>query len=202
MPILLDFIPADDPIAKATLAEMETLWNQDWSLGGYGRYHYASEPDCSGPWPLASLLVARACLEAGDPERTWRVLRWLHGLPSGRSGAWFELHGDRISPPYAQIGIIPWAWAEMAMLFVRHILGLRAGENGLEFRPRFLPGMGGVSGSLPFRGCRLNLDVRRSGRGSQASVRIDGKNIESRFGIWPIPFADRDLNLEAAIPEP
>jgi hypothetical protein len=47
----------------------------------------------------------------------------------------------------------------------------------------------------------LNLDVRRSGRGSQASVRIDGKNIESRSGSWPIPFADRDLNLEAVIPE-
>jgi hypothetical protein len=146
-------------------------------------------------------LIARVEEGAGDPERVWRVLRWLTGLPSGRSGSWFEMHGERISPPYAQIGIIPWAWAEMAMLFVRHILGLRAGENGLEFRPRLLPGMGGVSGSLPFRGRRLNIDIRRSERGSEASVRLDGRSIEPRSGIWSIPFADRDLHLEAIIPE-
>ena len=35
-------------VARATLAGVESLWNQEWTGGGYGRYHVTSEPDSPG----------------------------------------------------------------------------------------------------------------------------------------------------------
>jgi len=202
LPIALGFVPPDDPVCKDTLKALEELWNQDWSMGGYGRYHFSSEPDCSGPWPLVGILVARASLEIGATDNVRRILRWLETLPSAKSGAWFELHGDRIAPPYAQIGIIPWAWAETAMLAVRHMIGFRPRENGLDFLPRLLPDSGGVRGDVPFRGRRLSFDLRRAKGPKTPVVRLDGHEIPEEWGRWAIPWNDRDMRLEAVIPEP
>ncbi len=183
LPIALGFLPAGDPACRATLAALEELWNQDWTMGGYGRYHFSSEADSSGPWPLIGFLIARAYVEAGQPQPVQRILSWLESLPSARSGAWFEMHGDRIAPPYAQIGIIPWAWAETAMLAVRHILGFRPRENGLEFRPRLLPDSGGVHGDIPFRGRRLSFNLRQEKGLDRPVVRLDGREIPEEGGI-------------------
>ncbi|MBN1940429.1 MAG: hypothetical protein JW843_12650, partial [Candidatus Aminicenantes bacterium] len=200
LPIVLGFLPADDTACRATLAGLEELWNQDWTMGGYGRYHFTSEADSSGPWPLVGLLIARAYVEAGMPARVERILRWLESLPSARSGAWFELHGDRIAPPYAQIGIIPWAWAETAMLAVRHLLGFRPREDGLEFRPRLLPGSGGVFGDIPFRGRRLRFEIKRREGATGPVVRLDGREVAGEGDRRLIRWEDRDLKLEAVVP--
>jgi len=200
MPILLGFVPPRSPVALATLHGMRLLWNQGWDMGGHGRYNMTSEADSAGPWPLASLLVARASIEAGRPAEARRVLDWLAGLPSSASGAWFEMHGDRISPPYAQIGIIPWAWAEMVLLCVRHIAGLRMDETGIVFRPRLIPGLSRISGSVPIRGRRFHFEIRAAEPGHEPACRGDAR-IEARGdGTWAIRYENRDIHVEAEIP--
>jgi len=160
LPIVLEFVPPDSPLAGLTMTSLETLWNQAWTGGGYGRYHFTSEPDSAGPWPFPSIFVARAAVEAGDFEKVWRVLEWLGTLPGAKAGAWFEFYGNRIAPPFPQVGIIPWTWAEMVLLLVRHILGLRPDEEGILIRPRLLPGMGRVEASFPVRDGRVELDLQ------------------------------------------
>jgi GH15 family glucan-1,4-alpha-glucosidase len=76
-PMLLGIADPRGAAARATLESMEALWNQRWSTGGYGRYHVTGEPDSPGPWPFASLFIARSYLEAGDPAKVRRVLRGL-----------------------------------------------------------------------------------------------------------------------------
>ncbi len=116
LPIIYSLVGGDSPLAEKTLAEMETLWNQRWDGGGYGRYNASSEADSPGPWPFASLFVARAYLRAGRLDKVQRVLEWLDRLDGSAAGGWFEVYCDRISPPFSQLGIIPWTWAEMIML--------------------------------------------------------------------------------------
>jgi len=158
LPIALEFVPMDSPLVSLTLSSLETLWNQAWTGGGFGRYHFTSEPDSAGPWPFSSLFIARAAVEAGEFGKVWRVLEWLNSLPGAKAGAWFEFYGNRIAPPFPQVGIIPWTWAEMVLLLVHHVLGLRPEEDGIRIRPRLLPGMGRVEASFPVRGGRLELD--------------------------------------------
>ncbi|MDW7761338.1 MAG: hypothetical protein SCM96_11985 [Acidobacteriota bacterium] len=200
MPILLGFVPPDSPVARETLDGLEVLWNQGWDMGGHGRYNMTSEADSAGPWPLASLLVARASIEAGRPAEARRVLDWLAGLPSAASGAWFEMHGDRISPPYAQIGIIPWAWAEMVMLCVRHTAGIRAAEDAIVLRPRLIPGLNRISGNVPFRGRRFYFEIRAAEPGQQPFCRGDARIEVRGDGTWTIPFENRDIHIEAEVP--
>jgi hypothetical protein len=162
LPIAFGFVESDSVIARATLASMEGLWSQRWTGGGYGRYDVTSEPDSPGAWPFASLFVARAGVEAGDPATAWRVLRWLNQAAGAPSGAWFEFNGPRPSPPFPQVGIIPWTWAEVTLLLVRHVLGIRPGDTELRVRPRLLPGLTHVHARLPLREGWLRLDLRAS----------------------------------------
>jgi hypothetical protein len=160
LPIALEFVPLDSPIVPLTMSSLEALWSQAWTAGGYGRYHFSSEPDSAGPWPFPSLFVARASVETGDFAKVWRVLEWMNTLAGSKAGAWFEFYGKRMAPPFPQVGIIPWAWAEMVLLLVHHVLGLRPEEDGLRIRPRLLPGMGRVEASFPVRDGRVELDLR------------------------------------------
>ncbi|MGE5198289.1 MAG: hypothetical protein ACM3H9_01520 [Rhodospirillaceae bacterium] len=160
LPIAFGMVDAGAPLSIATLAHMETLWNQEWTGGGYGRYHVSSEPDSPGPWPFASIFVARALVEAGDSARAWRVLRWLAETDGGASGAWFEFNGPRVAPPFPQVGIIPWTWAELVVLFVHHVLGIRPEAGGIRVRPRLLAGMRGADARIPVRDGWLRLELR------------------------------------------
>ncbi|HMA54162.1 MAG TPA: hypothetical protein VKT17_06845, partial [Acidobacteriota bacterium] len=74
LPIAWEFVDPESRLAARTLASMEKLWNQRWTGGGYSRYDVSSEPDSPGPWPFASIFIARAALEAGQPRTTRRVL--------------------------------------------------------------------------------------------------------------------------------
>jgi hypothetical protein len=160
LPIAFGMVDPAAPISRATLANVESLWNQEWADGGYGRYHVSSEPDSPGAWPFASVFVARALVEARDSARAWRVLRWLATTDGSASGAWFEFNGPRIAPPFPQVGIIPWTWAELVLLFVHHVLGVRPEAGGIRVRPRLLAGMRGVDARIPVRDGSLHLELR------------------------------------------
>jgi hypothetical protein len=194
LPIALEFVDPRGELARNTLADLEQLWNQNWDGGGYGRYHVTSEPDSPGPWPFASLFVARAYFEAGDDDKVWRVLNWLR--TAGRdAGSWFEFYGPRPVPPYPQIGIIPWTWAEVACFFVHHLLGVRPGYTELRLRPRLLAGLEWVEANLRLRSHNLHLTVRRP-RGDETSGLFVGDRVypcRPDGVVLPIPTADLDV---------
>lgn len=161
LPIAWNFVPADSPAASFTLAQVETLWNQNWKGGGYGRYHVSSEPDSPGPWPFASLFIARAAMEAEKYGTVRRIFNWLDSLDRLGSGTFFEYYGERLAPPFPQVGVPPWTWAELLLLFVRHMMGILPGPDSLRIRPRLLPGMERLEAEIPFRQGKIVLDIKR-----------------------------------------
>jgi len=202
LPVAWEFVDPAGRLAAKTLASMEKLWNQRWKGGGYGRYHVTSEPDSPGPWPFASLFIARAALEAGHPLVTRRVLDWLGRVPGSRAGSWFEFYGPRPAPPYPQVGIIPWTWAELVFLFVHHALGVRPGDGYLGLRPTLLPGLDRMEGDLPLRGGRLELSVRRARRGEKPGFTCGGRKAPYHrygFGI-ELPAKSDRIAVRAIIP--
>lgn len=200
LPIALGFVPPDSPIAAATMNHLELLWNQEWSSGGYGRYHVSSEPDSPGAWPFPSLFIARAYMEMGNLDRVCRILEWLDTIPGSISGSWFENYGDRISPPFPQVGITPWTWAEMIILLVHHVLGIRPEEEHIRFRPRLLPGLEKVKGSLPIRNFRLHLNLVSAAGRAFPTFKSDSVFIRSSGGEILIPYPQDDIIIRAEIP--
>ena len=99
-------------------------------------------------------------MEARESARVWRILRWLAATDGSTSGAWFEFNGPRIAPPFPQVGIIPWTWAELVLLFIHHVLGVRPEAGGIRVRPRLLAGMRGADARIPVRDGWLHLELR------------------------------------------
>ena len=196
LPIVFGCVEPSSPEAANTLAETERLWNQAWSNGGYGRYDVSSEPDSPGGWPFASLFVARAAVEAGQYERAWRVLRWLDRLPGAAAGSWFEFYGPRVAPPFPQVGIVPWTWAEMLFLLIYDVLGVRPDERHIRLRPHLLPGLERVTASLPIRRRWLHLEARTSDHAEAPGCRADGRSVVPIAGEWLIPHDDNDVHVE------
>jgi hypothetical protein len=196
LPVAHEFIDPKGELAKNTLARMEELWNQWWEGGGYGRYHASSEPDSPGAWPFASLFVARAYIEAGDDAKAWRVLRWLAASPGGVAGTWFENDGPRIAPPYPQVGIPPWTWAELITLYVHHLLGVRPDLHGVTIRPHLLDGLDGMEASLRVREHRLKLSVRRAGSVEERGGQMGAERLPWRQDGVRVPLPDSDIAIE------
>jgi hypothetical protein len=201
LPVALGFVPADSEVAVATLNRLEDLWSQGWDGGGYGRYHLSSEADSPGPWPFPSLFLARAWLENGDFEKVERILAWLDTIPGSVSGTWFETYGPRIAPPYAQVGITPWTWAEMIVLFVHHMLGLQPEASHLRVRPRLLPGLERVTATVPLRGHSVRLDLRRTTRDAPTTFETSVKGSEPAPGEIHLPYPEPgdDIIITAVI---
>ena len=145
-PIALGVIDPRSEVSLNTLASLESLWSQQWDGGGYGRYNILSEPDSPGPWPLATMYMTAAHLEAGNHEIIPRNLEWLIER-AGAGGSWFEFYSERPTPPLPPTGILVWAWAEWIALVVKHILVARVENGELIVRPR----LGGFQGALRFR---------------------------------------------------
>jgi len=200
LPIATGFVPSDSTLSKATLKNLETLWNQAWTSGGYGRYHLSSEPDSPGSWPFPSLFIARAYLEAGDAEKVWRILRWLNTIPGAVAGSWFEFYGERLSPPFPQVGITPWTWAEMLILLIHHIIGIRPEENELTLRPRLLPGIERIQSSFPLRGSRLNLEIKRAADEKLSGFRSNSTIKQSSAREAFISYSEKEIWVEASVP--
>jgi len=199
LPIATAFIEPESELARRTLDDVDTLWNLQWDGGGYGRYHTSSEPDSPGPWPFASLFVARALVEAGDDAKVWRIVDWLNAAPGGRAGTWFEYYGRRISPPYPQVGITPWTWAEIICLVVDHIFGVRPGSGGLYVRPRLLSGMEEATITLPVHGVSMTYTIRRIGENEETGFAIDGEFVASPATGLQILIPRSDFKVEALV---
>jgi len=161
LPIVYGLVPADSYVAKNTMQSMEELWNQVWNTGGYGRYHYSSEPDSAGPWPFPSLFLARAYSEMKVEDKVQRILEWLDSIPGSLSGSWFEFYGDRISPPYPQKGIPPWTWAEMLQLLIYQILGIRIEEEYIVVNPKLIGNIKHIKTQLLIRNKHLNIEIMK-----------------------------------------
>ena len=199
LPIAIGFVPPDSPVCGPTIASLEALWNQAWEGGGYGRYHARSEPDSPGAWPFPSLFIARAGLEMRLFDTVWRILNWLDTVPGAGAGTWFEFYGKRLAPPFPQVGIVPWTWAEMVILFVHHILGVQPQEGGLRLRPKLLPKLNRISGSFPLRNGRLELTVARADKASRAAFRADGPILAASRDEAFLPYPVRDLKVTVRI---
>ncbi len=187
LPIVFGTVAADSAVARRTFRSIEQLWNQAGNGGGYGRYHVTSEPDSPGGWPFASLFVARAAVEAGDDAKAWRILRWLDAVPGARAGTWFEFYGERIAPPLPQVGIVVWNWAELVVLYVRHILGIQPGEDGVSVRPRLLASLSAVDATITIRGRRRRLRVTKKGRSGRVAVVMRG-TVATKPGVWHLGY--------------
>lgn len=170
LPVALELVDPASELAQKTLDELEALWNQRWQGGGYGRYHVTSEPDSPGGWPFATMFIARANLEAGNHERVWRALNWLLDAPGGRAGSWLEFYGERPTPPLVPVGIVPWNWAELAIFFVHHLLGVRPEPTRLRIRPRLLSGLDWVRARLWVRNRQVHLTLLRTAGEERAWV--------------------------------
>ncbi|MDH4197559.1 MAG: hypothetical protein OEW05_09150 [Candidatus Aminicenantes bacterium] len=202
LPIAWELVDPRGRLAIRTLRDLERLWNQRWRGGGYGRYHISSEPDSPGPWPFASLFIARAAVEAGDGRKARRVLDWLGRTPGARAGTWFEFYGPRPVPPYPQVGITPWTWAETIFLFVHHVLGLRPGPDRVRLRPRFLPGQRRLEASFRVRGTTIRISLERIGAAERPAVRIDGVPAAMKGGAvsFRLPRGGRTIVVEGRVP--
>ncbi|MFH1763916.1 MAG: hypothetical protein ABIF09_06970 [Gemmatimonadota bacterium] len=196
LPIAHAFIPPRGELARTTLAHVEELWNQSWEGGGYGRYHTSSEPDSPGAWPFASLFVARAYSEAGAGDRVLRILEWLLNTQGGRAGSWFENDGPRVSPPYPQVGITPWTWAEMITLCVHHLLGVRPDLHGITLRPHLLEGVTSMEASLRLRAHHLHLVVRPAPSPEARGATANGEDLPWEDEGVRLPFPHSDLRVE------
>jgi hypothetical protein len=200
LPLAWEFIPPRCRLAEKTLRRIETLWNQRWKGGGYGRYHVTSEPDSPGPWPFPSLFVARAYLEAGLDGRVWRVIRWLGRAKGGRSGSWFEFYGRRPVPPYPQVGIVPWNWVEMLILFIHHLAGIRPEHSSFRLRPRLLSGLAWHRCDLRLRGSRVTVHSRLPRPGEKPGFVVDGRvHPYSEEGLV-LPYPRKEMHIIARIP--
>lgn len=197
LPIVYSYIDPAGALATDTLAQMETLWNQRWESGGYGRYNAGSEADSPGAWPFASIYIARACVETGEDAKVWRILRWLADTPGSNAGSWFEFFGDRIAPPYAQVGIIPWSWAEMISLYVHHLLGVRPDLEGLTLRPHLLNGLDHMDARVLVHGHCINVEIRRAESVEKRCAVVGTERYEwQEDGVrLPLPESDIDIRI-------
>jgi hypothetical protein len=196
-PIIFGLLDSKGETAAGTLEGMELLWNQRWDFGGYPRYNVTGEDNPPAPWPVASLLVARANFEAGNDARVWRVLHWLDGLNPHKSGSWFERCGQSITPPMPPVGILPWVWYEILAVCVWHLAGIRPETDDCLLKPRLLKGLDRLSTDVKVRGRRITLEVRRDAR---PSARVNGKTYQIIDGGVRIPHSVKgDLAVEIIV---
>ncbi len=200
LPIAFEFVPAHSSLAKNTMKAVELLWNQAWDGGGYGRYHVSSEPDSPGPWPFPSLFVARAYAEMSEGEKVWPILKWLNTLPGAQSGAWFEFYGKRLAPPFPQVGVIPWTWAEIIILIVHHILGIRPQPDCLLIRPKLLPGIRKIKASFPLRNARLFVEIEADSRKDSLLVTSNSRVLRVSKTEAALAYSKRDILAKILIP--
>ncbi|UCE08391.1 MAG: hypothetical protein JSW07_10375, partial [bacterium] len=199
LPIAFGFIAPESPIATATMKNIELLWNQSWQGGGYGRYHASSEPDSPGAWSFPSLFLARAYIEMGEYEKVWRILNWLNTIPGSKSGSWFEFYGQRLAPPFPQVGITPWTWSEMLLLLIHHIIGIRPEMEYFQMRPRLLPGINQIDGCFQLRDKKLNFKIQKVEKEDDIKFGSNSPIIESSKKHANISFSKKDIWIEAFI---
>lgn len=192
-PIFMGLVDPRGPLATNTLRAVEKLWNERWDIGGYGRYDVTSEPDSPGPWPFATLFVARAYAAARNDEKVWRALNWLRGLQGGTGGTWFEYYGRHDAGGIGVTGIVPWTWGEILMLFADNFLGVRPAPDGVRIQPWLIAGVNQIASALTVNGHRLDLTIERTPGPSKAEV--DGRPVALHNGALQLPRPSRDQKI-------
>ena len=195
-PIIYGYVDPRGGTAKQTLAYMDGLWNQRWEFGGYARYNTDSEPDPPGPWPIATILVARAALEAGDYDRVWRALKWVAGIHGGNSGGWFERYGPSITPPAPPVSVVGWAWAEIVLFMIHHMMGFRPDLDGITVQPKLLPGVNTMNTAFTIRGGQVDVGIQR---GSAEGATLDGKPLTMSNGTVKVPHPKKGKSMTVRI---
>ncbi len=185
-PIIYGMIDPTSALAHKTLEWVDSLWNQRWTSGGYPRYDVSSEPDPPGAWPVASLFLARAYAETRNAEKVWRVIDWLNSIHGGKSGGYFERYGPSITPPAPPVGIVGWAWAEMAMLLCENIAGVRPELDALVLRPNLIDGLDEIKGSFDIRGIKTHLILKRTSE--QPYAIVNGKRVAMQNGTLTMKY--------------
>jgi hypothetical protein len=130
-------------------------------------------------------------------DNVWRILNWLNTVPGAGAGSWFEFYGKRLAPPFPQVGIVPWNWAEMIILFVHHVLGVEPQEIGLRLRPKLLPGLKKIEASFPFQNGRLELEIRKAATGASPKFVADSRVLQAGPGEILVAYPGRDLRVRA-----
>jgi len=195
LPIIYEMIDPGSDLSRKTLQWVETLWNQRWKTGGYPRYNVTSEDNPPAPWPIPSVLVARAYAAAGNDEKVWRILEWLHGINGGKSGSWFERYGQSITPPMPPVGVVGWVWYELIALFVHHVAGFRPELKRLLISPHLLQGIDNIKSTHTVRDTRVDLTIRRS-KGKNRAI-VGGKEMPMPGGSLSLPYPKtRSLGIE------
>ncbi|MBU1702007.1 MAG: hypothetical protein KJ970_12580 [Candidatus Eisenbacteria bacterium] len=199
IPIAMEFIDPKCELARCTLEQTEELWNQQWEGGGYSRYNITSEAGSPAPWPIATVRIAAAYFENGDDEKVWRALEWIGSAPGSRSGSWFEFYGPSPVPPYPQVGVIPWTWAEIVRFHIHHLLGVRPELDHLILRPRLLPGMKSMSADLRLRNFRLRLKISKAEPGERPGFTMENRYFPCSAAGVKIPWPEKDLAVTAVL---
>jgi hypothetical protein len=192
-PIIYRFIDPKGELSLNTLKWVEQTWNYRWEGGGYPRYNSTGEDNPPSPWPLASMLIARAYAEAGNDEKVWRVLDWLQSVGGGKSGGWFERYGQSITPPMPPVGVVNWIWYEILSLFILDVIGFRPQLDHLEIKPRLLSGLDEIRSRFKIREARINLTVKRSNDTTVA--RVNGKEMTIKDGSLSIPYPTKGTTM-------
>ena len=135
-----------------------------------------------------------------DGEKVWRILKWLNSLPGALSGSWFEFYGERLAPPFPQVGIIPWTWAEMLILLVHHIIGVCPRFDHLRIQPKLLPGINRVQASFPLRNTRLDLEIERRVRKEPFVVSSNSAVLESSETEVAIAYSENKMQVQILMP--
>jgi GH15 family glucan-1,4-alpha-glucosidase len=195
-PIIFGYVDPHGAVARNTLEGMDLLWNQQWSHGGYARYNTTSEPDPPAPWPIASLLVARAAMEMGDDKRAWRAINWVASIHGATSGGWFERYGPSITPPAPPVSVVGWIWAEVVMLIVHHMIGFRPNLDGVLIRPRLIEGLDRLQTTFHVRGSKIGVTVMRS---TTPSVTIDGVRHDVQDGGVTVKYPRKGKAMEIVL---
>lgn len=187
-PIIFGYVDPRGPVAAETVRAMDRLWNQRWEHGGYARYNTDSEPDPPGPWPIATMLIARAALEGGDHDRVWKSLNWVAGIHGGKSGGWFERYGASITPPAPPVSTVGWVWAEIVVFVIHHLMGFQPELKEIVLQPRLLSGLDSLTTRFSVRGGAVDYTLER---GEAARAVLNGREIPFTDGMARIPFPAR-----------
>jgi hypothetical protein len=87
-------------------------------------------------------------------------------------------------PPYPQVGIIPWTWAEILFFFIHHLIGVRPGDRFLSLQPKLIPGHDRMEADLPIRDGRVEIEVRRARRGEEPGFKVAARRVPyHRYGL-------------------
>ncbi len=195
-----EMIDAKGPIATKTLEHLELLWNQTWDHGGYARYNVTSEADIGGPWPLATVLMARAYLENENPEKVRRAMDWMYDI-SPDAGSYLEIEhfGFRPSPPMPPLGIITWSWSELITLFVHHLLGVRPLQDKIMIRPKLLSLAKSIDAKIRIRNNYLTLKINKQAENKKPLAIINYDTKIDFDGQLNLPFISGDYVVEIFI---